>query len=111
MDQPVASKKQLSVVFYAAKPPKARSGASRRLAKTKKHDYATVEGASTTECCFLRSETAGSKETTKLRAKRLTHTACGILRDSAYTHCRIANYVTVREKLKREVRSRCSYEL
>ena len=39
----VASKKQLSVVFCAAKPPKARSEASRRLAETKTQDYATVE--------------------------------------------------------------------
>ena len=40
----VASKKQLSVVFYAAKPPKARSEPSRRLAEATDRDYATVEG-------------------------------------------------------------------
>ena len=60
----VASKKQLSVVFCAAKPPKARSEASRRLAEAKTRDYATVEEnkQKTTKCCFLRSETAQSKE-------------------------------------------------
>ena len=67
LDLRVASKKQLSVVFYAAKPPKARSRQSRRLAKAKGGDYATVEGKTkkTTECCFLRSETAGGKEPTE----------------------------------------------
>ena len=38
----VASKKQLSVVFYEAKPPKARSRQSRRLAEAIGDDYATV---------------------------------------------------------------------
>ena len=39
----VASKKQLSVVFCAAKPPRARSRQSRRLAKTIGGDYAKEE--------------------------------------------------------------------
>ena len=30
----------------------------------------------------------------------LTHTACGILRNSAYTHCRIANYAKVERNAK-----------
>ena len=38
----VARQKQLSVVFDEAKPPKARSGASRSLAQAKLRDYATV---------------------------------------------------------------------
>ena len=39
----VASKKQLSVVCCAAKPPKVRSRQIRRLAKATDDDYATVE--------------------------------------------------------------------
>ena len=39
----VARQKQLSVVFGAAKPPRARSRQSRRLAKAIAEDYATVE--------------------------------------------------------------------
>ena len=38
----VTSKKQLIVVFYEVKPPKARSEPSRRLAQATDHDYATV---------------------------------------------------------------------
>ena len=38
----VTSQKQLSVVFGAVKPPKAKSRQSRRLAKAKGDDYATV---------------------------------------------------------------------
>ena len=39
----VARKKQLSVVFVAAKPPRARSRQSRRLAEVIGDDYAKVE--------------------------------------------------------------------
>ena len=38
----VAKQKQLIVVVAEAKPPRARSGASRRLAQATLHDYAKV---------------------------------------------------------------------
>ena len=49
------------------------------------------------------SETALSKESAEPK-KLKAHTACGILRNSAYTHRKIANYATVERSAKREVK-------
>ena len=68
--------------FCAAKPPKARSGQSRRLAKAIVRDYATVEGLSfTTEMPLARSSlryperaqelTASAEATAKAKYERL----------------------------------------
>ena len=48
----------------------------------------------------MRSETIGSKELSEFIEKVLTYNACGILRNSAYTRCRIANYAMVEKSAK-----------
>ena len=49
------------------------------------------------------SETALSKESAEPKTLK-AHTACGILRNFAYTHRKIANYATVERSAKREIK-------